>query len=66
MTGKVGYIEIVCEPTMAPEVCVFRVDKGTPVRLAFKTGKNPYEGKRNKLTPRQERKRSRLMKRVKK
>ena len=40
--------------------------KGTPVRLAFKTGKNPYEGKRNKLTPRQERKRSRLMKRVKK
>ena len=40
--------------------------KGTPVRLAFKTGKNPYEGKRNKLTPRQERKRARLMKRVKK
>jgi GTP-binding protein len=40
--------------------------KGTPVRLVFKTGKNPYEGKRNKLTPRQERKRARLMKRVKK
>ena len=40
--------------------------KGTPVRLAFKTGKNPFEGRRNKLTPRQERKRSRLMKRVKK
>lgn len=40
--------------------------KGTPVRLAFKTGKNPYAGKRNKLTPRQERKRKRLMKRVKK
>lgn len=40
--------------------------KGTPVRLSFKTGKNPYEGRRNKLTPRQERKRSRLMKRVKK
>lgn len=40
--------------------------KGTPVRLAFKTGKNPYEGRRNKLTPRQERKRARLMKRVKK
>lgn len=39
--------------------------KGTPVRLAFKTGKNPYAGKRNKLTPRQERKRGRLMKRVK-
>ena len=40
--------------------------KGTPVRLSFKTGKNPYEGRRNALTPRQERKRSRLMKRVKK
>ena len=40
--------------------------KGTPVRLAFKSGKNPYEGKRNKLTPRQERKRKRLMKKVKK
>jgi GTP-binding protein len=39
--------------------------KGTPVRLAFKTGENPYKGKRNKLTPRQERKRKRLMKRVK-
>jgi len=40
--------------------------KGTPVRLAFKTGVNPYKDKRNKLTPRQERKRKRLMKRVKK
>ena len=40
--------------------------KGTPVRLAFKTSDNPYKGRRNKLTPRQERKRSRLMKRVKK
>ena len=40
--------------------------KGTPVRLAFKTSKNPYKGKRNKLTPRQERKRKRLMQRVKK
>jgi GTP-binding protein len=44
---------------------VFKL-KGTPVRLAFKTSKNPFKGKRNKLTPRQERKRSRLMKRVKK
>jgi len=44
---------------------VFKL-KGTPVRLAFKTGKNPFKGKRNKLTPRQERKRNRLMKRVKK
>jgi GTP-binding protein len=40
--------------------------KGTPVRLAFKSGKNPFEGKRNKLTPRQVQKRKRLMKHVKK
>ena len=44
---------------------VFKL-KGTPVRLAFKTGKNPYQGKRNKLTPRQEQKRKRLMKHAKK
>ena len=44
---------------------VFKL-KGTPVRLAFKSGKNPFEGKRNKLTPRQEQKRKRLMKHVKK
>lgn len=36
--------------------------KGTPVRLVFKTGENPFKGRRNKLTPRQERKRKRLMK----
>jgi GTP-binding protein len=40
--------------------------KGTPVRLSFKTSKNPFKGRRNKLTPRQERSRKRLMKRVKK
>ena len=40
--------------------------KGTPVRLAFKKGKNPFEGRRNTLTPRQDRKRKRLMKKVKK
>lgn len=39
--------------------------KGTPVRLALKTGDNPYKGKKNKLTPTQERKRQRLMKHVK-
>jgi GTP-binding protein len=44
---------------------VFKL-KGTPVRLAFKTGKNPYQGKRNKLTPRQEQKRKRLMRHAKK
>ena len=36
--------------------------KGTPVRLVFRTGENPYKGRRNKLTPRQERKRARLVK----
>ena len=44
---------------------VFKL-KGTPVRLNFKSSDNPFKGKRNKLTPRQERKRARLMKRVKK
>jgi len=39
--------------------------KGTPVRLVLKTGENPFKGKRNKLTPRQEKKRERLMKHVK-
>lgn len=39
---------------------------GTPVRLSFKTSDNPFKGKRNTLTPRQERRRKRLMKRVKK
>ena len=33
---------------------------GTPMRLEFKTGSNPYEGRKNKLTPRQARKRQRL------
>lgn len=44
---------------------VFKL-KGTPVRLAFKTSDNPFKGKRNKLTPRQQYKRRRLMKHVKK
>ncbi len=44
---------------------VFKL-KGTPVRLSLKTSVNPYKGKRNKLTPRQERKRRRLFKHVKK
>ena len=43
---------------------VFKL-KGTPVRLALKTSENPYKGKRNKLTPRQEQKRKRLMKHAK-
>lgn len=40
---------------------VFRL-KGTPVRLQLKSSDNPFKGRRNKLTPRQERKRKRLMK----
>ena len=39
--------------------------KGTPVRLNFKSGANPYKDKRNPLTPRQKRRRKRLMKHVK-
>ena len=44
---------------------VFRL-RGTPVRLSFKTSDNPYKGRRNKLTPRQQRRRKRLMKHAKK
>ena len=40
--------------------------KGTPVRLEFRSGENPYAGKRNKLTKRQQDKKRRLMKHVKK
>jgi GTPase len=39
--------------------------QGTPVRLTFKTSENPYKGRRNKLTPRQERKRKRLIRHAK-
>ena len=39
--------------------------QGTPVRLSFKTSKNPFKGRRNKLTPRQQQKRKRLMKHAK-
>ncbi|MDY6943332.1 MAG: ribosome biogenesis GTPase Der [Pseudomonadota bacterium] len=38
---------------------------GTPVRIEFRKGENPYEGRRNKLTPRQVAKRRRLMRHVK-
>lgn len=38
---------------------------GTPIRFEFKTTENPFKGKRNKLTPRQQEKRRRLMKHVK-
>jgi len=43
---------------------VFRL-QGTPVRLSFKSSENPFKGRRNTLTPRQQKKRRRLMKHVK-
>ena len=39
---------------------------GTPVRVEFRSSTNPYEGRRNTLTPRQQHKRKRLMKHIKK
>jgi GTP-binding protein len=39
---------------------------GTPLRIEFVTGENPFAGKRNTLTPRQQARRKRLMKHVKK
>ena len=39
---------------------------GSPIRIQFKEGENPYANKRNTLTPTQMRKRKRLMKNIKK
>jgi GTP-binding protein len=39
---------------------VFRL-RGTPMRIEFRTDENPYSGRRNELTPRQLRKRQRLV-----
>jgi len=39
---------------------------GTPVRIEFRTGSNPYKGRRNELTPRQVRRKGRLLRHVKK
>ncbi|MGE9552334.1 ribosome biogenesis GTPase Der [Erwinia amylovora] len=39
---------------------------GTPIRIQFKEGDNPFAGKRNLLTPNQQRKRKRLMSHLKK
>jgi len=39
---------------------------GTPVRIEFRTGENPYADKRNKLTERQVQRKRRLMNHVKK
>lgn len=38
--------------------------RGTPVRFEFKTSDNPFAGKRNTLTPRQQAKKDRLQKHV--
>ena len=35
--------------------------RGTPIRLQFRQGSNPYAGKRNVLTPRQQRRRQRVI-----
>ncbi len=35
--------------------------EGTPVRVEFKSGRNPWEGKSNPLTPRQRKRRKRLL-----
>jgi GTP-binding protein len=43
---------------------VFRLE-GTPLRIEFRTDENPYAGKRNVLTPRQVRKRRRVIGRSK-
>jgi GTP-binding protein len=39
--------------------------KGTPIRIEFRSGENPYEGRKNKLTKRQVQKRQRLKKYIK-
>jgi GTP-binding protein len=40
--------------------------RGTPLRIEFRTGENPYAGRRNVLTDRQRRKRGRMMRFVQK
>lgn len=40
--------------------------RGTPLRVEFRTGSNPFAGRRNALSDRQRRKRGRMMKFVKK
>ena len=37
---------------------------GTPLRVEFRTGANPFKGRRNTLTPRQRRRRERLLRHV--
>jgi GTP-binding protein len=37
--------------------------QGTPIRLELRSGENPYAGRRNRLTPRQVRRRQRVRRR---
>jgi GTP-binding protein len=37
--------------------------KGVPLQVAFKTGDNPFKDKKNELTPRQRKKRNRMIER---
>ncbi len=39
---------------------------GMPVRIVYKTGANPFAGRRNELTPRQQARRKRLLRHTKK
>ncbi len=39
--------------------------EGTPIRIEFKGGENPYQGKKNVLTPRQVKRRKRLFRHLK-
>ncbi len=40
--------------------------KGTPIRFEFKTGENPYAGRKNTLSARQEKKKTRMMQHIRK
>jgi GTP-binding protein len=40
--------------------------EGTPVRIAFRDGENPFAGKKNVLTDSQKRKRQRMIREMKK
>lgn len=40
--------------------------EGTPIEIIFKLGENPFQGRKNSLTPHQQRKRQRLLRYVKK
>ena len=40
--------------------------RGTPVLVEFKSGENPYKGRRNVISPRQQRRRKRLLRHAKK